>query len=290
MGIDLGGTKIITGIMNHTGKIIGEPVRVSTPAAENADQIFGKMVNSIELSLKNSSLSIDSINSIGVGAPGPLNINEGMILTPPNLPTFHNFPLKNKLEKLFNLRVFINNDGNCFVLGETLFGAGKNCKIVFGITLGTGYGSGIVINNKIYDGFTGTASEIWCFPYRGGIIEDYVSGKSVQSAYRKLSGEILEPPEILENAKNGNDFALKTWKELGKHLGVSLAYVVNLIDPEIIVIGGSLSNAFNFFIESLKENLFKHVNPEPANKIKIKASHLGKYGGLIGAASLGFEH
>ena len=198
--------------------------------------------------------------------------------------------MKEKLEKIFGIKTTINNDANCFVLGETLFGAGKDCSIAYGVTLGTGFGSGIVMNKKIYNGATGTASEIWYFRYNGGIIEDYISGKGIQNIYKKLTDNQLEPPEILAKAKNGESPAVTAWKEFGKHLGIALSYVVNVLDPEVIIVGGSLSNAFGFFIDSLRETLTKHIHDKPAQHLKIKLNTLGELGGVIGAASLGFEN
>jgi len=289
LGIDLGGTKIMAGIIDENGKLIGTPVKTLTHASGDAESILERIISTIRTVIKDSGLKQREIKAIGVGSPGPIDREKGIILTPPNLQSLHNYPIKTKLEEVLDIKIAINNDANCFVLGETLFGAGTNCSIVFGVTLGTGFGSGIVMNNEIYNGATGTASEIWYFHYGKGIIQDYVSGKGVQDTYYRLSGTHLEPPEILKKAKKNYLFAVTTWNEFGKHLGIALSYVVNVLDPCVIIIGGSLSNAFDFFIGSLKENLTKHIHEKPSHYLKIKLAELGEFAGVIGAASLGIE-
>ncbi len=151
LGIDLGGTKIISGVTNKKGKLLSNPVKVSTLADEPPEYIINRMIESVELTLKNANLTIDSISCIGIGSPGPLDIENGVILNTPNLPTLNNYPVRDKIEDILKVKVLINNDANCFVLGESLFGAGKNSQIVFGVTLGTGFGSGIVINKRIFN-------------------------------------------------------------------------------------------------------------------------------------------
>ncbi|RKY83594.1 hypothetical protein DRQ09_09835, partial [candidate division KSB1 bacterium] len=118
--------------------------------------------------------------------------------------------------------------------------------------------------------------------------ENYVSAKGLKKMSKKLYGRSLKPPEILKKAENNDPIAIKIWNNFGKDLGVSLSYVVNILDPEIIILGGSISNAYKFFINSLKKYLIKNINSEPAKRLKVIPGELGEYGGLIGAASLDF--
>ena len=288
IGVDLGGTKIMTGVIDRGGKIISEPVKIPTGAENPPETIIERIAESIYNALKTSQISIESIRTIGIGSPGPLDIKKGMILEAPNLPTLRNFPLKAKIEEIFKKEVRINNDANCFVLAEALFGAGKGEAIVFGVTLGTGFGSGIVMNGKIYNGATGTAAEIWPCPYKDGRFEDYNSGKGVKAIYRSLTGEKLSPLKIQQKAREKSENALKTWREYGKDLGISLSYIVNVLDPGVIIIGGSISKAHEFFIDFLTQNLKENITKAPAENLKIKLAELGDYAGLIGAAALGF--
>jgi len=288
LGVDLGGTKISAGIVSRSGEITGDITKIPTEPEKPAEGIVSNICFAIEKTLKTAGCSLDNLDGIGIGSPGPLDIDNGIILTPRNLPSLHNFALKEAISKRLNTPVYINNDGNLFVLGESWFGGGRDANIVYGVTLGTGFGSGFVINKKIFNGSTGTAAEIWCFPYRDGIIEDYVSGRGITKSYKDKTGKEIEPKEIADNALKGDLAAVKVWIEFGEHLGVALSYAVNVVDPEIIIIGGSISKNFNLFSESLDKTLRKHINPIPAQRLKVVPAQLGDNAGLIGAACLVF--
>jgi len=286
IGSDIGGTKIHTGVIDLNGKIIGKPVKQSTDAHDPADKIVSRMIDTVKNAAKNSGIKLDSVKGIGLGLPGPLDMERGIILTPPNMKTMHGYRIKEKFEKEFKVPVSTNNDGNCFVLGETCFGAAKGEDIVYGIALGTGFGNGIVINKKIFNGSTGTAAENWISPYNGKTFEDWLSNKGVVSMYYGKTGKKLESKDVYELAKKGDGVAIDTWKEYGYHLGIAMSYVVNLLDPSVIVVGGSVSNAFNFFIKDLVASLKKNINPIPSQYIRVVKSKLGDNAGLIGAACL----
>lgn len=285
IGSDIGGTKIHTGIVDLNGKLIGKTVKVSTDAQDPAEKIVSRMMDTIKNVVRNSGIKFDSVKGIGLGLPGPLDMERGIILTPPNMKTMHGYKIKAKFEKEFKIPVFTNNDGNCFVLGETCFGAAKGENIVYGITLGTGFGNGIVIDKKIFNGSTGTAAENWISPYNGKNFEECLSNKGIVSMYYEKTGKKIESKEVYELAKKGDKVAIDTWKEYGYHLGIAMSYVVNLLDPSVIVVGGSLSNAFNFFIKDLMLSLKKNINPIPSQYIRVVKSKLGDNAGLIGAAS-----
>jgi glucokinase len=143
IGVDLGGTKILTGAIDIDGKVIGKPVKVSTGGSEQPERIIKRITDSIEKILKNLNLSIENILGIGIGSTGPLDIINGIILDCPQLPTMNNFPLRNTIENYFNVPVFLNNDANCLIYGETIFGVAANKKNVVGFTLGTGIGAAL---------------------------------------------------------------------------------------------------------------------------------------------------
>jgi glucokinase len=159
-----------------------------------------------------------------------------------------------------------------------------------GFTLGTGIGCAIVLDKKIFNGSTGTAAEIWPSPYQSGTIEDFISGAGVSRIYKSISGIEKSSLEVYELAVKGNDQAIQTWKEFGAHLAVPLSWSINLIDPDIIIIGGSVSAAYEFFKNSMQENLKKWVCPVPAEKTKVVPAKLGDYAGFIGAACLVMEN
>ncbi len=285
-GVDLGGTKIIAGVIYPDGRLAGTPVEIPTKAEEPGESIIGRMVDAIKRAVSGAGAAIDEICGIGIGSPGPLDINKGIILNTANLPTLNNFNLKEKISGALNIPVYVNNDANCFALGECFFGAIKDAKDAFGVTLGTGFGCGIVIDRKIYTGATDTAAEIDLCPYLGGTLEDYISGRGVVRIYKEIKGEDGSPPDIADKARNGDADAVKTWEEFGMHLGVALSYAVNILDPEVIIVGGSLSNAYDLFSEKMIGTLNKNINPIPRENIRIIKAKLGNNAGLIGACCL----
>ncbi len=290
IGVDLGGTKIMTGAVDVSGRVYQTPVKVSTGGDEPAENIVSRIVDSINKTL--SAIKIDKLDAagIGIGSTGPLSIKEGTILDCPQLPTMKNYSLRQTVENVFNIPVYLNNDANCLIYGETIFGAARGMKNVLGFTLGTGIGSAIILNGKIWNGATETAGEIWTSPYRDGIIEDYISGKGVSKIYESLSGKQLSSLEVFNLAENGNAEALKTWSEFGEHLSVALSWSVNLIDPEAIVLGGSIASAAKFFMPSLEKKFRQFLCAKPATETKILLADLGGYAGFIGAACLVIEN
>ncbi len=286
VGVDVGGTKIMTGVMNRQGKIVGEPVRVPTGTEDAPDAIMGRLYESVEKALVAAGESLTEVVGIGIGVPGPLNIKDGIFLDPLQLPTLHDFPIRRVVEEHFNLPVIVNNDANCFVLAESFFGAGADAEIVLGFTLGTGFGCGIAINKKIYLGATETAGEIWLSPYKESFIEEYVSGRGLQRTYRDLTGKNAAPPQILEAAVHGEAVALKAWEIFGEDLTYAIAWSINTLDPDIVILGGSLTLGFEFFAPAVEKHLRQHVTPVPAEKTRVVPAKLGESAGFIGAASL----
>jgi glucokinase len=286
IGVDLGGTKILTGVIDNNGNVTGSPVRVQTGGNDDAESILKRITGSIESAIKDQDLKTEEIEGIGIGATGPLDIEKGLILECPQLPNMHFFPLRQVIQDHFRLPVRMNNDANCFAYGETVFGAAAGSDNVLGFTLGTGLGCALVLDGKLVNGATGTAAEIWTSPYRSGIIEDYVSGSGVSKIYNSISGLDRSSPEIFELAAINDQQALQTWKEFGIHLAYAIAWSVNIVDPGIVVLGGSITAAWPFFRESMEESMRKWVCPVPAKKTKVVLSKLGDYAGIIGAASL----
>lgn len=286
IGVDFGGTKILTGAITEKGEILCEPVKVATNGHESPEKIIARLTSSIDEVIKKSSVRIDDVKGIGLGVTGPLDINNGIILECPQLPTLHYFPLKKTVEERYHLPVYMNNDANCLIYGEALFGSGVGKNCVLGFTLGTGLGCAIIMDKKIFNGSTGSAGEIWLSPYGNGTIEDMVSGAGVSIIYKEICGQEKSALEIELLAEKGDASALKTWQEFGKHLAVGISWGINLLDPEIVILGGSISNAFKFFSSSMEDNLHKHICRTPAERTKIVCAKLGSNAGFIGAACL----
>lgn len=286
IGVDVGGTNIRVGAVTSVGNVMGEPFSVATNAMESKELIVRRIVDSIAFVMKRNNLKKFDIQGIGMGVTGPLDVKNGLILQCPNLPTMDFFPLRSVIEKEFDLPVFMNNDANAMMLGESSWGAGKGYNCVLGVTLGTGFGCAIVIDKKVWMGATETAGEIWISPYQGGIIEDVVSGKGVSILYEKLGGHQVSSKEVATRALNGNAAARLAWEEFGKAVAFALSWSINLMDPDVVIIGGSIANSMELFYPAMKESLCKNICPVPAQNLRIVKAHLGDDAGFIGAAAL----
>ena len=175
LGVDIGGTNIRAGAVDFDVNLIGESYSIPTNATDRKELIFKRIADSVSIVISRNNIDKSAIQGIGLGCTGPLDLKNGLILQCPNLPTMDYFPLRSEIEKTFNLPVFLNNDANAMMLGESVWGAGKGSSSVLGVTLGTGFGCAIVLNGKIWVGATETAGEIWISPYRDGFIEEVVS-------------------------------------------------------------------------------------------------------------------
>lgn len=286
IGVDVGGSNIRAGAVMVDGNVVGSPVSVATLATEEKERIVGRIVGSISEIIECNKLKKIDIRGIGLGVTGPLDVKKGIILQCLNLPTMDFFPLRDVIEKEFNLPVFMNNDANAMILGECFWGAGKGSKSVLGITLGTGLGCAIILDKKIWMGATETAGEIWISPYKDGIIEDVVSGNGVSKMYEKLSGHKVSAEGIATLAFYGDKSAKAVWNAFGKAVAYVLAWSVNLLDPDTVIIGGSIANAIELFLPSMEESLQKGICPVPAQNLHIVRTELGDNAGFIGAAAL----
>lgn len=286
IGVDLGGTKIMTGAIDLKGSVLGSPVRKDTIGNDEADAIIKRVTDSVEEVLKHMEMEIKDVAGIGIGSTGPLDIGKGLILECPQLPRMHFYPLRKTIEDHFGVPVILNNDARCLVYGETMFGAGAGFSKVVGFTLGTGIGCAVILDQRIFNGSTWTAGEIWISPYGSGIIEDFVSGRGVSKIYRSLTGTDRTSLEVYDLALKGDRNALQTWDEFGRHLAVPIAWAINIIDPEIVVLGGSITAAYKFFSNSMELHLRKQICPVPAEKTKVIPGKLGDSAGFIGAACL----
>jgi len=285
LGVDLGGTKVSVGLVNN-GRIIGDTERFLVAECKDADDLVESMVRSMEQILKRERIKWEDIEIIGIGSPGPLDPYTGVVLNTPNLVMLRNYPLGPSVKDLTGVETIIDNDANCFTLGEQIAGKARGMDYVIGVTLGTGYGLGFVYKGKIYRGATGTAMEYALSPYKDGVFEDYISGRGLNKIYKELYNKDLTPTQIYSEAEKNNPKALKAWEEFGKHLGFSLIYLVNVLDPQIIVIGGSVSRGYRFFYEPMQNELYNRIHDKPRETLKVELSTLGEAAGIIGSSAL----
>ncbi len=283
-GIDIGGTKIRIGLVDDSGNLVELADKIAMSQFSHGDDIMAAIADKIK-AMVNESGGFE-LRGVGVGAPGPLNDTHDAVMETPNTPAIQNYPLVARLQTHFEVPVKMNNDANVFVLGEAVSGAGKGESLVYGITLGTGYGHGFVWDGRILSGAHGTATEYGLAPYNDGTFEDYASGPALERNYKSISGVDKSGLQIYELAQADDPDALAAWSLLGRSVGHSLVYVNHLLDPGIIVIGGSLAAGFDFFIDSLREVVDAHLFSNQKGRLRIEPAALGDAAPVIGSALL----
>lgn len=294
LGIDLGGTKI-EGIVLKSKENPEEVIRhrVDTEEEKGYSQVISNiksLVDSIENRINHN------FNKLGIGTPGTIDPETGLLKNS-NSQCLNGMPIQKDLSKTLGKTILIQNDANCFALAETLLGSVKdqypNAKNVFGIIIGTGVGGGVIIDGKTLYGSQGIGGE-WghtivtdngdkCYCGKRGCVETVISGRALQIYYNKISGKKLKFEEIYA-IKNSDSDAKKTLERLIKYFGKGLSNVVNIIDPEVIVLGGGLSNIDELYTEGYNE-LKKYVF-NPTFKTPLLKPKLGDSAGVYGAALL----
>ena len=289
IGIDLGGTKIEGVLLSSDNKMI-ERKRIHTKQEEGYESIIHRIVKLIN-NIK--SISIKDCQ-IGICTPGALDIKTG-ILKNSNTVCLIGKPIKADLESELKCSIAIDNDANCFAMAEALLGSGKNYEIVFGVIMGTGVGGGLVLNRKIHHGRLFIAGE-WghqvlypngrdCYCNKKGCVETYLSGPSLEKEWEKNSNEFLPLKKIIELYDNRPNDNYTKWKnEFLSNFGIALSNVINIIDPDVVVLGGGLSNIDFLYSEgilSVQKNIFSNKTDTP-----IVSNKLGDSAGVFGAALL----
>ena len=291
IGIDLGGTKI-EGVLIDDKINVKKRIRIPTNRESGYLSIINRIVSLIE---KLKTYSIDEV-AIGICTPGAVSPDSG-IMKNSNTLCLIGKPLKSDLEDMLKQNIFIENDANCFALAESLIGAGKKYNSIFGVIMGTGVGGGIIINGKIYHGKHFIAGE-WghhsiekegrhCYCGNYGCVEAYISGPSLEKRWKELTGETEKMENIipLYNSTFYRDIFLEWENEFINNFGRSLANIINIFDPEAIILGGGLSNIDFLYtkgLEAVYNFVFSDIISTPILKNK-----LGDSSGVFGAAMLG---
>ncbi|KFM18499.1 N-acetyl-D-glucosamine kinase protein [Marine Group I thaumarchaeote SCGC AAA799-P11] len=284
LGVDLGGTKIEAILLDDSLNVL-ERKRISTPK-ENYFEIVDVISNLVsEISSNVSDFSL------GICAPGAISKKTGLIKNS-NTQCLIGKPLKEDLEEKLNKSVSMENDANCFVMAESKMGSAKQFDFVFGVIMGTGVGGGIVVNGKLHSGRTNIAGE-WghhtlhhngnpCYCGKTGCVETYISGSALEKKWELLSGQTKPMPEILSNLDN--DVGKKWKNEFLENFGFGLANVIDILDPDAIVLGGGLSN-IDFLYTEGKNSVYEKVFSDSVDTPILK-NKLGDSAGVYGAALL----
>jgi len=271
LGIDIGGTNFRVGLVNND-KL--EKVE-SLPILKNGSQdaILEEIFTMIEKFIG------EKIEGIGVGVPSVVDVEKGIVYEVQNIPSWKEVPLKDLLEKRYNVPTYINNDANCFAVGEKYFGKVKEYKNIVGLITGTGLGAGVIINNKLYSGVNCGAGEFGMIPFKDKIYEYYCCGQFFENEY-KISGG-----ELYKKAEAGDSSAIKIFLEYGANLGEAIKMIMYAVDPEFIVLGGSVSKSFKFYKDEMWKSIKNFAYSKSAEKIKIEVSET-EHVAILGAAAL----
>jgi len=308
IGVDVGGTNIRMGIVTPDGRIL-KKIQYPTDMSRGGMTMMERLVSRLQDFIQGEMGGVHSEIRIGIGIAGPIDLRRGVLIAPPNLPDLNGFRLREFLKERISLPIAIENDANAFTLGEGWKGAARGCLHYCGITLGTGVGGGIVVAGKILHGAEGMGGEVGhmvlnpegplCGCGGRGCLEVYGSGSGIRrmalEAIEKGEGlEILKrsgrnigkvtSEEVFEAAQKGDETALKVFNEMGRYLGLGLVNLVNLFNPEKIVVGGKVSRAWDYFIERAKEVVWQRAMKGQREKVQIVQAECGDDAGMLGAA------
>jgi len=271
MGIDIGATKTHIGIIKDA-QVIDE-IRYPTRAQASKKAIIEELIAHM------NTFANHGFQSVGIGVPGLVDDKTGVVYDLTNIPSWQEVPLKDVLQEHFKIPVRVTNDANMFALGEKVCGDGKRYENLVGITLGSGFGAGLVINGKLYSGTLSSAGEMADIPYFDSTIEGYCSGKF----FREHHGQ--EGIEISKKAAQGDPEALQIFHEFGSHVGSAVRLLMNILSPEAIFFGGSISKSFSLFEQGIWDKLDAYPFKRVKDKLHIAASQTPNIS-ILGAAAL----
>jgi glucokinase len=321
LGVDIGGTKVAAGLVDDGGRILFQ-TRVAMPARESAAAGFGAVQSAIEAVFTARPEARSGLDGIGICAPGPLDPATGVILNPPNVPCWRNFPLAAEVRRVFGFSARVDNDGNAAALAEAIWGAAVGYKNVFYATLGTGIGTGIIFDSQIYHGRTGGAAEGGhvTIDYRGprcgcgkrGCIEALCSGTAIARRARERlteshdvaphSGEAkvdslmlglaggkidaVSAEIVAEAFRQGDPLAAEVLREAADFLAVWAGNIIDLLEPDVFVFGGGLAELMSGFFGRIQEQLPQWCVNQRFAEIPMVLAKYGSDAGIAGAAAL----
>lgn len=275
LGIDLGGTNVRVGHINNSSlvKVESLPITKDGSAVEIINEIFSLI----------EKFSTNDIMGIGIGVPSIVDIERGIVYNVQNIPSWKEVHLKEIIEKRYRVPVYINNDANCFTIGEKYFGKGKKYKNIVGMILGTGMGAGILINDKLYTGKNCGAGEFGSIPYLEKTYEYYCSGQFFINEYN-ITGE-----ELFKNAEGGDKKAIKIFSKFGSNIGEAIKLIMYSLDPETIILGGSVAKSYNYFKDEMYKSISSFYYSKSIENIKIEVSEVENIS-ILGAAALYYDN
>jgi len=315
VGVDMGGTKILAATIAEDGTIVSR-AKTATKAHKDPTKVIDRIADCINTAIEQAGLKKSSIQAVGIGAPGPLDPQDGVIIFAPNL-NWYNVPLKKELENRLDIPTFLDNDVNVGTVGEFTHGAGQGVNSLVGIFVGTGIGGGIVLNGELFHGTNKTAGEIGhiivkaggpkCNCGNSGCLEAMSSRIAITKRIRRAILKRGKKSRILElNDGNldsirsgtlakavaaGDKVTIKVMRRTAKYLGIGVASVVNFLNPEMIILGGGVVEALDDkFIERIRRFAVAYALPNTMDGVEIATAKLGDDAGVIGASVLARQH
>ena len=304
VGIDLGGTKIGTGVVGPDGAVLSSDYR-PTAAGEGPDAVIARMVSGVGRALEAAGMTAHDVAGIGIGAPGPLDIPRGLLTEPPNLPGWHDVPLRQIIAERTGLATYLENDANAAAIGEYLYGGGRGTRNMVYVTVSTGIGGGLILDGQIYHGTSGGAGEIGHMtilargPHCGcgnrGCLEALASGtalaregqervdRGVPTRIAELAQGAVSARHVVQAMREGDPYAADIVREAMGYLGIGMANVVNLFNPERIVIGGGLTALGQDLLAPVRRAIPLHAFSSAAAQVTVCLAALGASVGIVGA-------
>ena len=298
-GIDIGGTTTGVGLLDATGKLIQYQTLMTVPQ-DGIESLISRIADILKPKLKNLHARLCGI---GVGIAGLVDAQSGVLHYAANLPGWENSPVAQQFQQRFSVPVCLENDANAAALGEYAYGAGKHSVHMLMITLGTGVGGGLILNGCIHRGLNGLAGEIGhncidkngplCSCGRRGCLESFIGNAPLLRRYTELCNEknsqnpavhtVTTTRDISDAAEHGDQAAMQVYSELGSHLALGLSHALNLLDLDRVVLGGGVSGAADFFLETAN-SVLNGLLLERCKKPQVVPAKLGEYAGMMGAA------
>jgi len=309
VGVDIGGTKIVAGVVDRTGRVLG---RFTTRAhsEQPPDAVISVVNEAFQKVLESAGIRADDVAGVGVGFPGNTNGRDGIVLTCSNLPAWDHYPLRDVLVDTLGASVILDNDTNMGVIGEYQFGAGKGVGNLCYVTVSTGMGMGIMVNGKVYSGHSGSAGEVGhvvaelngalCSCGKHGCVMAYASGIGIsRMAYEQIeagaetslrhqmpdNGRRFPVEIVADAARDGDQVASDILATAARYCGIGLSVAVQVLSPELIIIGGGLTRMGPLLLDPALAAMREHTQPELLDFVRVVPWQLGDDLGILGAAA-----
>ncbi len=309
LSLDIGGTKLAAALFEPSCRLL-KYSRTSTRAEEGAKPVFERLVRLAESLLRKNGLDLGALRCVGVGCVGPVDSEDGIVYSPPNLRFWESFPLKRRLEERLGAPVVVDSDANAAALGEHKFGAGQGYKHVFYVTASTGIGAGLIFDGRIYRGADYGAGEFGhialarggprCNCGGRGCLEAFASGTAIAKTARRRAKrspnsllhqvfngreDALTAKDVVAAARQGDALACKIFQDAAVYIGLGITSVIHLLNPEIVIIGGGLSRAGKLLFDPVRRTVAERAQKYLAENVRIVPAKLGSKAGVYGSAA-----